>query len=146
MIVRVKVVLNRSVVACWQWLTFWQPVLWSSSESKWIVSRPLMVLNSGYWPDWSIKSQCYWSFVNQPRRTLIWLWRLVILLVRFVSLLSQLHSRLLLFKLSVVMLFSCSWFCLVLSISCFYSAGNYWLQFSGICSKVVNQLSKLSRW
>ena len=31
---------------------------------KWLVSRQLMVLNSGYWPDWSIKSRCYWSSVS----------------------------------------------------------------------------------
>ena len=37
-------------------------------------------------------------------------------------------------------------FCLSLSISLLYGAGNCWLQFSGICSKFVNQLSKVSRW
>ena len=42
MIVRVSVVLNRTV-ECWQWLTFQQPVRWSSSESKWVASRQLMI-------------------------------------------------------------------------------------------------------
>ena len=27
-------------------------------------SRPLMVLNSGYWPDWSVKLWCYWSSLS----------------------------------------------------------------------------------
>ena len=35
---------------------------------------------------------------------------------------------------------SCSYFCLILSISCLYGAGNCWLPFSGICSKLVNLL------
>ena len=28
-----------------------------------ILRYQLIVLNSGYWPDWSIKWQCYWSSV-----------------------------------------------------------------------------------
>ena len=35
-------------------LLFQALVWYSTSEPKWVVSCQLMVLNSGYWPDWSI--------------------------------------------------------------------------------------------
>ena len=57
MIVQANVVLNRTVVD--SALTIRQPMQWSSSKSKWVVSHQLMVLNSCYWPDWSTKSWCY---------------------------------------------------------------------------------------
>ena len=55
---------------CWPWLTFRQPVRLSCSESKWVVSCQLMVLISGYLPDFgqlsrdvigrlSVKLWCY---------------------------------------------------------------------------------------
>ena len=47
-------------------------------------------------------------------------------------------------KLSVVTSFSPGQFCLSPSISCLYGAGNCWLWFSGICSKLVNQFFKVS--
>ena len=53
---------------------------------------------------------------------------------------SQLNSRLLLVKLSVLQSFSRSYFCLISSISRLYGAGNCWLRFSGVCSKLVKQL------
>ena len=70
---------------------------------KWVVSRQLMALNSGHWPDWmfnyvsrdgsgrlSVKQWCYW------------LWRLEMSLVRFDPAFVQFNSRLLLVKLSFV--------------------------------------------
>ena len=59
MIICMKKVLNRTVVD--GDYMFQQPVRWSSSESKWVVSCQLIVLNSSYWPDRSIKLECYWS-------------------------------------------------------------------------------------
>ena len=50
---------------------------------------------------------------------------------------SQLNSRLLLVKLSVLQPFSRSYFCLISSISRLYGAGNCWLRFSGC---LLNQL------
>ena len=35
---------------------------------------------------------------------------------------------------------------LVSLISCLQGAGSCWHRFSGICSKLVNQLSRVSRW
>ena len=55
------------------------------------------------------------------------------------------RSVLLLVKLSVVKSFSRRKFCLIPSISRLYGAGNCRLRFSGVCSKVVNQLSQVSR-
>ena len=60
MIVLVTVVLNRTVIVT-DVSTTRAVVIFSV---KCVVSCQLMVLNSGYWPDWSIKSQCYWSFDN----------------------------------------------------------------------------------
>ena len=75
----------------------------------------------------SVKQWCYW------------LWRLVISnWCVSIRLLSQLNGRLLLVKLS----FSRSYFCLISSISRLYGAGNCWLRFSGVSSKLVNQRSK----
>ena len=75
-----------------------------------------------------------------------WLWRLVIsnwcVLIR---LLWQLNSRLSLVKLSVLQSFSRSKFFLISSISPLYGADNCWLRFSGVCSKLINQLSKVTR-
>ena len=34
------------------------------SESKWVVSRQLVVLHCGYWSEWSITLRCYWSSVS----------------------------------------------------------------------------------
>ena len=62
MIICMKTVLNRTVVD--GDYMFQQPVRWSSSESKWVVSCQLIVLNSSYWPDRSIKLECYWSSVS----------------------------------------------------------------------------------
>ena len=79
----------------------------------------------------SVKPRCYW------------LWRLVISnWCVSIRLLSQLNSRLLLVKLS----FSRSQFCLISSIGRLYGTGNCWLRFSGVCSKLVNYLSKVRRW
>ena len=44
----------------WVWLSGWT----SSSKWKWVVSRQLMILHSGYWSDWSITSRCYWSMLS----------------------------------------------------------------------------------
>ena len=49
-------------------------------------------------------------------------------------------SYLFLVKLSVVQSF-----CLIPSISRLYGAGNCWLRLSGVCSKLVNHLSEVSR-
>ena len=76
-----------------------------------------------------------------------WLWRLVTSnWCVSIRLLSQLNSRIFLVKLSVLQSFSRSYFCLISSISRLYGAGNCWLRFSGVCSKLVNQLSKVRRW
>ena len=86
---------------------------YSSSESKWVVSRQSMVLNSGYWPDWSIKLQFYCSSVCEALNgyedsKCDWC-----VLIRQ---LSELNSRLVSAKLSVVQSFSRSWFSMSLSI------------------------------
>ena len=47
---------------------------------------------------------------------------------------------------SVLQSFSRSYLCLISSISRLYGAGNCWLRFSGVCSKFVNQLSKVRPW
>ena len=62
-----------------------------------------------------------------------------------IRLLSQSNSHPFLVKLSVVQSFSHSLFCLILPISCLYGAGNCWLQFSGICSKLSIKATFL-RW
>ena len=49
----------------------------------------------------------------------------------------------------LIRLLFCSVYCLsvlVSLISCFQGAGSCWHWFSGICSKLVNQLSRVSRW
>ena len=68
MIVWVNVVLNRTVVvdSDWHFNNLCSSHLQGQSEFS--VSRQLMVLNSGYWPDWSlnvigrlsVKPCCYW--------------------------------------------------------------------------------------
>ena len=68
MIVRVNVVLNRTVVvdSDWRFNNLCSSHLQSQSEFS--VPRQLMVLNSGYWPDWgrdvigrlSVRPCCYW--------------------------------------------------------------------------------------
>ena len=70
MIVRVNVVLNRTVVvdSDWRFNNLCSSHLQSQSEFS--VSRQLMVLNFGYWPNWqwsrdvigrlSVKPCCYW--------------------------------------------------------------------------------------
>ena len=65
MIVRVNVVLNRTVVvdSDWRFNNLCSSHLQGQSEFS--VSRQLMVLNFGYWPDWSMKSRCYWSSVSE---------------------------------------------------------------------------------
>ena len=60
-----------------------------------------------------------------------------------ILLLSQLDSRLLLVKLSVLESFSRSYGNLTSSISRLYGSGNGWLRFNSVCSKLVNQLSKV---
>ena len=61
MIVRMNVVLNRTVTVVvdsdWGFDNLWGSHLQSQKR---VVYLQLMVLNSGYWPDWSIKSRCYW--------------------------------------------------------------------------------------
>ena len=57
-----------------------------------------MVLNSGYWRDWSITSRCYWSSVSWAVMLLALKTRNVIGAFRSV----YCHSRLLFVKLSVV--------------------------------------------
>ena len=51
MMMMIVVVVVVVVMMMSKWLMFRQPVRWSYPESKWAVSRQLMVLNSGYWPD-----------------------------------------------------------------------------------------------
>ena len=133
MIVRVNVVLNRTVVGSdWHFDITCAVVIFRVK----VVSRQLMVLKSGYWSVLSIKSRCYWSSqFNKP--WCYWLWRLVMSLVRFdPCIMSQLKSPLLLVQLSVVRSFSRRWFCVSPSISLLYCAGNCWLRFSGVCSKL----------
>ena len=64
-----------------------------------------MVLNSGYWPDWSIKSRCYSSSISYAVMLLAMKTRKCHGCVS-IRLLSQLNSLLLLVKLSVVQSFS----------------------------------------
>ena len=44
---------------------------WSSSETKWFVSRQLMVSISSYWPDWSITWRCHWTIILKIK-TYLW--------------------------------------------------------------------------
>ena len=144
LIVRANVVLNRTVFvdSDWRFDNLCGSHLQSQSE----------LYHVSWW---------YYTLVidliGQLRRDVIgrlsvkpwwyWLWRFVISnWCVSIRLLSQLNSRLLLVKLSVLQSFSLSWFCLISSISRLYGTGNCWLRFSGICSKLVNQLSKVRRW
>ena len=58
-----------------------QPVRKSSSESKWVVSRQLMVVNSGYWLIGQLSRNVIGSLSVKP--WCFWLWRLVMSLVLF---------------------------------------------------------------
>ena len=67
-IVWVNVVLNRTVVVDSDWRFNNMCSSHLQGQSEFSVSRQLMVLNSGYWPDWSrdvigrlsVKPCCYW--------------------------------------------------------------------------------------
>ena len=104
LIVRVNVVLNRTVVvdSDWRFDITCAVVIFRVK----VVSRQLMVLKSGYWSVLSIKSRCYWSSVSLISRDVIgyedsWCHWCVSIRV-----LSQLKSPLLLVQLSVVRSFS----------------------------------------
>ena len=56
---------------------------------------------------------------------------------------SQFNNRLLLVKLWILQSFSRAQFCLSPSLSRLYGAGNCWLRFIGVWSKLVNQLPKV---
>ena len=128
LIVRVNVVLNRTVVvdSDWRFDNLCGSHLQSQSELyhvSWWVYTPVIDLIGQLRCDvigrLSVKPWCYW------------LWLLIISnWCISIRLLSQLNSCLLLVKLS----FSHSYFCLISSISRLYGAGNCWLRFSGVCS------------
>ena len=143
LIVRVNVVLNRTVVvdSAWRFDNLWGSHLQRQSES--------------YHVSWWYYTLVI-DLIGQLRRDVIgrlsvkpwccWLWRLVISnWCVSIRLLSQLNSRLLLVKLSFLQSFSGSCLCLISSISRLYDAGNCWLRFNGVCSKLVNQLSTVRR-
>ena len=149
LIVRVNVVLNRTVVvdSDWRFDKLCGSHLQSPSELyhvSWWYYTLVIDLNGQIRRDviigrlsscLSVKLWCYW------------LWILVISSwCVSIRLLSKLNGRLLLVKLSILQSFSRSQFCLISSISVLYGVGNYWLRFSGVCSKLANQLSKVSRW
>ena len=144
LIVRVNAVLNRTIVvdSDWRFDNLCGSHLQSQSElyhvSWWyytLVMDLIGQLRRDVIGRLSVKTWCYW------------LWRLVIInWCVSIRLLSQLNSRLLLVKLSVLQSFSLSKFCLISSISRLHGASNCWLRFSGVCSKLVNQLSKVRRW
>ena len=71
-IARSSKVLNRTVVKSDHDWRFGQLVQESSSDSKWVVSRHLMELISGYWPLWSINLRCYCRLTSKP--WCYWLW------------------------------------------------------------------------
>ena len=144
LIVRVNVVLSRTVVvdSDWRFDNLCGSHLQSQSElyhaSWWyytLVIDLIGQLRRYVIGRLSVKPWCYWL-----SRLVISNWCVSI------RLLSQLNSRLLLVKLSVLQSFCRSQFCLISSISRFYGAGNCWLRFSGVCSKLVNELSKVRRW
>ena len=131
----VSVVLNRTVVvdSDWRFDNLCGSHLQSQSElyhvSWWyytLVIDLIGQLRRDVIGRLSVKPWCYW------------LWRLIISnWCVSIRLLSQLNSRLFLVKLSVLQSFSRSQFCLISSISRLYGPGNYWLQFSGVCCKLV---------
>ena len=135
LIVRVNVVLNRTVVdSDWRFDNMCGSHLESQSElyhvSWWyytLVIDLIGQLRGDVIGRLSVKPWC------------CWLWRLVISnWCVWIGLLSV--------KLSVLQSFCLGYFCLILSTSRLYGAGNCWLRFSGVCSKLVNQLSKVRRW
>ena len=81
------------------------------------------------------------NLVGQLSRDLLVVCQLRDVIGYLICLLVQLNSRLLLVKLLAVQWFSSSYFCLSPSISCLYD----W-RLSGVCSKLVNHLSKMRRW
>ena len=104
MIVRVNVVLNRTVVvdSDWRFDITCAVVIFRVK----VVSRQLMVLKSGYWSVLSIKSRCYWSSVSLISRDVIGYEDLWCHWCVSIRVLSQLKSPLLLVQLSVVRSFS----------------------------------------
>ena len=91
-----------------RWMSSWIELLLltvtdGSTTCAIVTFRVNVSRQSGYWPDWSIKSRR--SIIGRllVKPWCFWLWRLVMSLVRFdPCLLSQLNSRFLLVKLSVV--------------------------------------------
>ena len=83
---------------------FRQPVRWSSSESKWVVSRQLMVLNSGYWPVWSIghfRVPKTLTFKMRPRaQPFLWKWVLFAWQWKIISISKAEHVNLVLIQRS----------------------------------------------
>ena len=140
MIVRVNVVLNRTVVddSDWRFHNLYCSHLQSQSKLNhisWRYYTLVIVLIGSVIGRLSVKPWCYW------------LWRPVMSLVHFdLSIVTVKQSLiLLLVKLPVVQSLSCSQFCLILSVRHLYGAGNCWLPFSGVCSKLVN-LSLFNNW
>ena len=102
-----------------------------------------MVFNSGYWPDRPIKLRCYWSSVSEAviLLTMKTLNAIGVLWPVFCHRLKSLKTFQNSFKIffsfsSVVQSFYRRQFCLSPSLSRLCGAGNYWLRFSGVCSKV----------
>ena len=133
MIVWVNVVLNRTVVddSDWCFGNLYGSHLQSQRELNhvsWWYYTLVIVLIGSVIGHLSVKPWCYW------------LWRLVMSLVHFDLSIVTVKQLFIVGQIVSCPVVLSKLVCLIPSISCLYGAGNCWLPFSGVCSKLVNLL------
>ena len=142
LIVWVNVVLNRTVVGDSDWccdnLCGSHP---QSQSELYHISWWYCTLYSAYIDVIGQLRHDIMLVICQLSHDVNWLWRLVMYLVHFDPSIVTVKQPSIVSKIV-----SSPLILLLLSISRLNGAGNCWLWFSSVCSKLVNQISKVSLW